>query len=124
MHTPTAESTMQGDSQLRVRHLAKGQGHHDTQLGGAGDRTGDLAVTSPPALPPELTGGFLLTRLRPPDSPDGGGGALQRADGGEGDETAAGGPEERQEAPALPTHQGTASTHTPRTASPSTDPTI
>ena len=31
-----------------------GQGHHDTQLGGAGDRTSNLEVTSQPALPPEL----------------------------------------------------------------------
>ena len=36
-----------------MRRLA--QGHHDTQLGGAGDRTSNLAVTSQPALPPELT---------------------------------------------------------------------
>ena len=34
------------------RRLA--QGHHDTQLGGAGDPTSNLAVTSQPALPPVL----------------------------------------------------------------------
>ena len=32
------------------------QGHLDTQLGGAGDRTSDLPVTSQPALPPEPHG--------------------------------------------------------------------
>ena len=37
---------------VRVRCLA--QGHLDTQLGGAGDRTNNLQVTSQPALPPEL----------------------------------------------------------------------
>ena len=36
---------------LRVRCLA--QGHLDTQLGGAWDRTSDLSVTTQPALPPE-----------------------------------------------------------------------
>ena len=35
-----------------VRCLA--QGHLDTQLGGAWDRTSNLPVTSQPALPPEL----------------------------------------------------------------------
>ena len=62
---------MQGDSQLvgefRVRCLA--QGHLDTQLGGSMDRTSDLAVTSQPALPPELLWPDLLTptslRLQP-----------------------------------------------------------
>ena len=34
---------------VRVRCLA--QGHLDTQLGGAGDRTNNLQVTSQPALP-------------------------------------------------------------------------
>ena len=50
----TVEESMKGDSQLveiRVRRLA--QGHPDTLLGGAGDRTSNLLVTSPPALPPE-----------------------------------------------------------------------
>ena len=37
---------------IRVRRLA--QGHHETRLGGAGDRTSNLVVTSQPALPPEL----------------------------------------------------------------------
>ena len=37
---------------IRMRHLA--QGHHNTQLGGAGDLTSHLAVTSHPALPLEL----------------------------------------------------------------------
>ena len=37
---------------VRMRGLA--QGHHNTQLGGAGDRTSNLAVTGQPTLPPEL----------------------------------------------------------------------
>ena len=49
-------STMQGDIQLvgavSVRHHA--QGHLDTPLGGAGDRTSNITVTSQPTLPPEL----------------------------------------------------------------------
>ena len=45
MHTPTAESTMPGDSQLiRINRLAQGQ--LDTQLGGAGDLNSDLLGTS------------------------------------------------------------------------------
>ena len=36
-----------------VRCLA--QGHLDTELGGAGDRTSNLLVARPPALPPELS---------------------------------------------------------------------
>ena len=55
IHTPTAFSTMQGDSQLvrssQVRGLAQGYLH--TPLGGAEERTSSLPVTSPPALPPE-----------------------------------------------------------------------
>ena len=48
---------------LRVRCLA--QGHVDIQLGGAGDRTSNLPVTSQPALPPEphddnFNTGFLV----------------------------------------------------------------
>ena len=35
-----------------MRRLA--QGHHAIQLGGAGDRTSNLAVTSQPALPPAM----------------------------------------------------------------------
>ena len=52
-HTPTAtvESTPQCDSPVRVRRLA--QGHLDTQLGGAGNWTSNLQVTSRPAVPPE-----------------------------------------------------------------------
>ena len=46
---------MQGDSQLvravRVRCLAQGQ--LNTQLGRAGNRTGNLPVFSQPALPPK-----------------------------------------------------------------------
>ena len=38
--------------QVWVRCLA--QGHLDTQLGGARDRTSNLAVASQPALPPTL----------------------------------------------------------------------
>ena len=37
---------------VRVRRLA--QGHLDPQLGGAGDLTSNLPVTSQPTLPPEL----------------------------------------------------------------------
>ena len=36
-----------------VRVSCPAQGHLDAQLGGAGDRTGDLLVTSRPAPPPE-----------------------------------------------------------------------
>ena len=36
-----------------VNHAGRQQGHYDTPLGGAGDRS-NLAVTSQPALPPEL----------------------------------------------------------------------
>ena len=60
IHTPTAESATQGDSQLR-----SSQGEAALTLGGAGDRTSNLPVTSQPAVPPEphaavsnvLTGG-------------------------------------------------------------------
>ena len=56
IHKPTAESTTQADSRwsgaVRMRRLA--QGHLHTQLGGAGDQTGKLQVTTQPALPPEL----------------------------------------------------------------------
>ena len=52
VHTSTAESPRPGDSHPAGRRLA--QGHLDTQLGGAGDRTSDLPVTRQPALPPEL----------------------------------------------------------------------
>ena len=55
IHTPMAESTSQGDSQL----VGSGQGEvRDTstlQIGGVGDRTGDILVTVQPALPPELS---------------------------------------------------------------------
>ena len=50
-HSPTAESTMQGDGQpfgsSQVRCLAP------RQLGGAGDRDSKLPFTKRPALPPE-----------------------------------------------------------------------
>ena len=46
-HTTTASSS----GAVRVRRLT--QGHRNTQLGGAGDRTSNLPVTSQPALPPE-----------------------------------------------------------------------
>ena len=36
------------------------QGHCNTQLGGAGDRTSNLAVTSQPTLPPELIQLYVL----------------------------------------------------------------
>ena len=57
IHKPTAESTTQADSRwsgaVRMRRLA--QGHLHTQLGGAGDQTSNLPVSSHPALPPELS---------------------------------------------------------------------
>ena len=40
-----------------MRRLA--QAHLDTQLGGAGDRTSNLPVTSQPTLPPEATATLL-----------------------------------------------------------------
>ena len=46
-HKATASSL----GAARVRHLA--QAHLNTQLGGAGDQTSNLPVTSQPALPPE-----------------------------------------------------------------------
>ena len=58
IHTQTVESTMLGTTParssgaFRVKGLA--QGHLDT-LGGAGVWTGNLPVTSQPALPPELS---------------------------------------------------------------------
>ena len=64
IHTPTAESAMQGDSQLagssqgEVGCLA--QGHLDTQLGGASDQTSNLLVTSQPVL--SL---YLLSQMPP-----------------------------------------------------------
>ena len=50
--TPTAVSTTHGNNSsgaVRVRRLA--QGHLNTPLGEAGDRTSNLRVTSQPALP-------------------------------------------------------------------------
>ena len=47
---------------VRVRRLA--QGHQDTrQLGGAGNRTSNLTVTSQPALKPSDTYTYLVLRL-------------------------------------------------------------
>ena len=43
--------TASSSGTVRVRRLA--QGHLDTRLGGAGNRTMNLPVTSQPALPPE-----------------------------------------------------------------------
>ena len=56
IHTATAESATQGDSQpvSSSQGEASAQGHLHTQLGGAGDRTSNLWVASQPALPPEL----------------------------------------------------------------------
>ena len=51
IHTPTAVSTMQGDSQLVWS--SQDQERLDTQLGRAGDRTSNLPLTSQPALLPE-----------------------------------------------------------------------
>ena len=45
------KATASSPGAVRVRRLA--QGHLNTQLGGAGDRTSDLLVTSQRALPPE-----------------------------------------------------------------------
>ena len=55
IHTLTAESATQGDSQLvrNGRGEASRSGTPRQLLGGAGDRTRDLLVTSRPALPPE-----------------------------------------------------------------------
>jgi hypothetical protein len=44
-------ATASSSGAVRVRRLA--QGHLDTQLGGAGDRTSNLPVTGQPAVPPE-----------------------------------------------------------------------
>ena len=54
IHPATAEhrGTASSSGAIRVRRLA--QGHHHTLLGGAGDRTSNLAVASEPALPTEL----------------------------------------------------------------------
>ena len=46
------KATVSSSGAVRVRRLA--HGHLDIQLGGAGDRTGNLAVTSQHALPLEL----------------------------------------------------------------------
>ena len=58
IHTPTAvASAMQSDSQLVRSSQGEGVLLRDTstlELGGAGDRTGNLAVTSRPSLLPEL----------------------------------------------------------------------
>ena len=55
IHTPTARQpckvTVSSSGAVRVRRLAQGQ--LDIQLGGAGDRTSNLPVTSQPALPPD-----------------------------------------------------------------------
>ena len=52
IHTPAAESTTASSTgAVGVRSLA--QGHLDTVLGGAGDRTSNLRVTSKPAQPPQ-----------------------------------------------------------------------
>ena len=50
IHTPTAVSAMQGNSQLVRNSQGEvfAQGHLDPQLGGAGDRTSNLTVTSNP----------------------------------------------------------------------------
>ena len=45
IHTATTESTLKGDGQF--------VGSLDTQLGGGGDRTGNLPGTGQAALPPE-----------------------------------------------------------------------
>ena len=58
IHTPTVESTTQGDSQL----TGSGQGEasrsgtprHTSTLAGDGDRTSNPPVTSQTALPPQL----------------------------------------------------------------------
>ena len=46
-----AKATASSSGEVRARCIA--QGHLDTQLGGAGDLTNYLPVTSQPALPPE-----------------------------------------------------------------------
>ena len=56
IHSPTAESAPRATASwlgaVRVRRLA--QGHFHTELGGAGDPTSDLQVTSQPAPPPRM----------------------------------------------------------------------
>ena len=51
-HTDAWRVTASSSRAVMVRRLT--QGHLHTQLGGAGDRTSNLPVTSQPALPPEL----------------------------------------------------------------------
>ena len=54
IHKPTLESTMAtASSSGAVRVKGPAQGHINTQLGGAGDRTSNLSVTT--SLPPELS---------------------------------------------------------------------
>ena len=50
--------TASSSGALRVRCLARG--HLNTRLGGAGDRTSILPVTSQPGLPPELPLSFVV----------------------------------------------------------------
>ena len=55
IHTDGSQPCKEAVSSLgvvRVRCLF--QGHLDTKVGGAEDRTSNLSVTGPPALPPEL----------------------------------------------------------------------
>ena len=53
IHTPMAEeSATQGVRSGQGEGVSL-RGHLDTRLGGAGDRTSNLQVTSRPALPPE-----------------------------------------------------------------------
>ena len=66
MHIFTAESTTQGTSQLveRVRvRSCLAQEHVETQLGGAGDRTSYLSITSQPALASETRAANQITRI-------------------------------------------------------------
>ena len=59
-HSYTAVSATHGcREESRVGCLA--QGHLETQLGGAGDRTNNLLVASHPALPPEPHAALVIT---------------------------------------------------------------
>ena len=52
-HSPI-HAHMQGGVNQAVRYRCLAKGHLDTLLGGACDRTINIAITSQPTLPPEL----------------------------------------------------------------------
>ena len=63
MHTFTAESTTIAVRSVAVRVRCFAQGQHDALLGGAGDRTSNLPVTSQPTLPPEPHASLMYPRI-------------------------------------------------------------